>query len=118
MARNKKNLVYSTDSNEMERIREQARAAQKPIAVKSLPAAQQTAYLHRTTKGRGGKVVTLVKNLVLSEKDMKSLSKSLKKKCGAGGAVKDGVIEIQGDVRERAAVVLEKMGYKTKIAGG
>lgn len=84
----------------------------------SLPAGQQIAYLHRDKGGRGGKVVTLVKNLVLSEDDLKSLAKQLKQACGTGGTVKDGVIEIQGEQREKIAEVLAKMGYKVKVAGG
>ena len=49
---------------------------------------------------------------------MKSLVKRLKQECGTGGTVKDGVIEIQGEQRERIAGVLSKLGYKVKIAGG
>lgn len=84
----------------------------------SLPPQQQTAYLHRESGGRGGKVVSVVKNLVLSEDDLKSLAKILKQECGTGGTVKDGKIEIQGEYRERMAGVLTKLGYKVKIAGG
>ena len=86
--------------------------------VKSLPPQQQTAYLHRESGGRGGKVVSVVKNLVLSEEDLKSLAKKLKQECGSGGTVKDGMIEIQGEHRQRMAEVLQKLGYKVKIAGG
>lgn len=84
----------------------------------SLPSQQQTIYLHRESAGRGGKAVTLVKNLVLSAEEMKSLAKRLKQECGTGGTVKDGVIEIQGEHRERIAALLLKLGYKVKIAGG
>ena len=62
--------------------------------------------------------MTLVKNLVLSEEDMKDLAKKLKQLCGSGGTVKGGIIEIQGEHREKIAEVLKKMGYKVKIAGG
>jgi translation initiation factor 1 len=62
--------------------------------------------------------MTLVKNLVLSEDDMKDLAKRLKQLCGSGGTVKAGVIEIQGEHREKIAEALKKMGYKVKIAGG
>lgn len=86
--------------------------------VTSLPPQQQTVYLHRDKSGRGGKVVTLVKNLVLAEDALKSLAKTLKQECGSGGTVKDGVIEIQGEHRERIAAVLERLGYRVKIAGG
>ena len=84
----------------------------------SVPPAQQTVYLHRDTKGRHGGTVTVVKQLVLSEEDLKELAKKLKQFCGSGGTVKDGEIEIQGEHRERIAEALRKMGYKVKIAGG
>jgi translation initiation factor 1 len=90
----------------------------KPAAVTSLPAEQQTVYLHRESKGRGGKGVTLLKGLVLSEADMGVLCKALKQACGAGGTVKEGLIEIQGGDREKIAGVLQKLGYKVKLAGG
>jgi len=90
----------------------------KSAPTKSLLPQQQTAYLHRESKGRGGKAVTLVKNLTLSPADMKTLTKKLKAVCGSGGTVKDSIIEIQGEHREKIATVLEKIGYKVKIAGG
>ena len=89
----------------------------KPSAV-SLPPEKQTAYLHRDNKGRGGKGVTLIKNLVLSENDMNALARKIKQACGMGGTVKGGVIEIQGENREKIAGVLLKLGYKVKLAGG
>ena len=85
---------------------------------KSLPPQQQTVYLHRESSGRAGKAVTLVKKLILSEEALKALAKKLKQECGTGGTVKDGVIEIQGEHREKVADVLQKLGYKVKIAGG
>jgi translation initiation factor 1 len=90
----------------------------KPFFKTSLPPQQQTAYLHRESKGRGGKTVSLVKNLTLSEKDLKALAKKLKQTCGTGGTIKDGVIEIQGEHREKIAATLKKLGYKVKISGG
>ena len=104
--------VYSTETGD--RRREFA----KKDEVRSLPPAQQTAYLHRDSKGRGGKTVSIVKNLQLSEADLKSLAKKLKQACGTGGTIKDGTIEIQGEHREKIAEVMQKLGYKTKIAGG
>jgi translation initiation factor 1 len=86
--------------------------------VRSLPPHEQTVYLHRDSKGRAGKAVTLVKNLVLSDDDLKALATRLKQICGSGGTVKDGLIEIQGQHREKIAEALKKMGYKVKIAGG
>jgi len=84
----------------------------------TLPPQQQTAYLHRESSGRGGKAVTLVKNLILSADDLKALAKTLKQECGTGGTIKDGFIEIQGEQREKIADILQKLGYKVKIAGG
>jgi len=86
--------------------------------VVSLPPHQQTIYLHRDSKARGGKTVTLVKKLVLSEDDMKELAKKLKQICGSGGTIKDDMIEIQGEHREKIAEALVKLGYKVKVAGG
>jgi translation initiation factor 1 len=62
--------------------------------------------------------VTLIKKLVLSEEDLKELAKKLKQICGSGGTVREDVIEIQGEHREKIAEALKKMGYKVKIAGG
>ena len=104
--------VWSSDQGD---IRKQERTALKVV---SLPAAQQTAYLHRASKGRRGGTVTLIRKLVLSEEDLKDLAKKLKQLCGSGGTVKDGEIEIQGEHRGRIAEALQKMGYKVKIAGG
>ena len=104
--------VWSSDSGDLRKKNQD-----KPTA-KSLPPNQQTAYLHRDSKGRGGKGVTLIRNLVLSEEDMTALAKKIKQACGTGGTVKDGVIEIQGENRERIAEILLKLGYKVKLAGG
>lgn len=90
----------------------------KPANLKSLPPQQQVVYLHRESKGRGGKAVSVLKGLVLSAADLTALGKSLKQVCGSGGTVKDGVIEIQGEHREKIAEILRKLGYKVKIAGG
>jgi translation initiation factor 1 len=89
-----------------------------PRRIVSLPPHQQTIYLHRDSKGRHGGSVTLVKNLILSQEDMKELAKKLKQICGSGGTVKDNVIEIQGEHREKIAEQFKKLGYKVKIAGG
>lgn len=83
-----------------------------------MPPQQQTVYLHRESSGRGGKAVTLVKNLVLSAEDLKLLSKKLKQECGTGGTIRDNIIEIQGEQREKIANILRDLGYKVKIAGG
>jgi len=112
MSKNDTRTVWSSSDGD------QRKKEQRTLITKSLPPQQQTVYLHRESSGRGGKAVSLVKNLVLSEEDMKSLAKKLKQECGTGGTVKDGVIEIQGENRQKMAVVLQKLGYKVKIAGG
>jgi predicted translation initiation factor SUI1 len=114
MPKEKRQTVWSSKKGDQ---RKDVRYRQsRPI--QSLPPQQQTAYLHRESKGRRGKTVTLVKKLVLSEKDLKALAKKLKRACGSGGTIKDGVIEIQGEHREKVAQELRKRGYQVKIAGG
>jgi len=112
MTRSESKTVWSSDQGDLRKQESQSRT------VNSLPPHEQTAYLHRDSKGRGGKSVTLIKQLVLSEEDMKELVKKLKQVCGTGGTVKNDVIEIQGEHREKIAEALRKMGYKVKIAGG
>ncbi len=72
----------------------------------------------RETKGRRGKGVTTVFDLPLDEAGLLDLAAMLKQKCGTGGTVKDGRIEIQGDQRERLIAVLEGMGFRVKRVGG
>ena len=112
MPNEKRQVVWSSTDGD----RRQKQGASVPH--KSLPPQQQTVYLHRESKGRGGKGVSLVKNLTLTEKDMKILAKVLKQICGSGGTVKNGVIEIQGEHREKMAETLNQLDYKVKIAGG
>lgn len=112
MPKDKRSTVWSSSQGDMRR------KDRNLTSTKSLPPNQQTIYLHRESKGRGGKGVSLVKNLILSEKDMKALAKKLKQICGSGGTVKNGMIEIQGEHRKKIADALNKLGYKTKIAGG
>ncbi|MDD2999051.1 MAG: translation initiation factor Sui1 [Candidatus Riflebacteria bacterium] len=72
----------------------------------------------RETKGRKGSGVTLISGLPGNEEELKKIAADLKKKCGAGGALKDGVIEIQGDHRDRLIDELQKLGHKVKRCGG
>lgn len=74
--------------------------------------------IQRQTKGRKGSGVCLITGLGLSGEELARLAKQLKQRCGAGGAVKDGVIEIQGDHRETLAAELRKLGRVVKLAGG
>jgi translation initiation factor 1 len=72
----------------------------------------------RETKGRKGKGVTLVTGVPLGGDDLKDLAKKLKRRCGSGGTVKDGVIEIQGDHRDAVIAELSGFGWTVKKAGG
>ncbi len=74
--------------------------------------------IRRETKGRGGKTVTVITGVLMDGEGMKSLAGDLKRRCGTGGAVKDGVIEIQGDHRELLLAELERRGFRVKLAGG
>jgi len=74
--------------------------------------------LQRETKGRKGAGVTLITGLPLSDADLARLAKQLKSRCGVGGSVKDGVIELQGDQRDKLQPLLEADGYRVKRAGG
>ena len=112
MPNNKNRIVWTSDHGDVRKNESGSRKAT------SLPPHQQTIYLHRDSKGRGGKTVTLVKKLILSEEDLRQLATRLKQICGSGGTIKDDVIEIQGDHREKLADALVKLGYKVKIAGG
>jgi translation initiation factor 1 len=72
----------------------------------------------RSSKGRGGKTVTLVTGVQLPPDELRDLAKDLKRHCGTGGAVKDDVIEIQGDQRDSLVPLLEGRGFKVKRSGG
>ena len=112
MPKSESRTVWSSGQGDLRKQPDQDRPA------KSLPPNEQTVYLHRDSKGRGGKTVTLVKKLILSEEDLKEIAKKLKQLCGSGGTVREDVIEIQGEHREKIAEALRKMGYNVKIAGG
>jgi len=79
---------------------------------------KQGVRIRRESKGRGGKMVSVVDGLSLQDKELKTVLKKLKGKLGTGGAVKDGMLEIQGDHREKLVLLLEKEGIKAKLAGG
>lgn len=101
-------LVYSTETG---RIKDE-----KPVA--STPQSDGIVRIRRETAGRNGKGVTTISGVLLDETRLKDLAKALKVLCGVGGSVKDGVIEIQGDQREKLKAELEKRGFSVKLAGG
>ena len=74
--------------------------------------------LRREVKGRGGGTVIVISGIPLSAPEIKELAGLLKKTCGCGGTVKDGLIEIQGDHRDTLAAELQARGFKVKLAGG
>jgi len=85
---------------------------------KSAPTGDGVVRLRRETKGRGGKTVTVITGIPLDEAGIKTVAAELKRRCGSGGTVADGVIEIQGDHRELLQAELTRRGYKVKLAGG
>ncbi len=72
----------------------------------------------RTSRGRGGKTVTVVSGLQLPPTELRDLAKALKRRCGTGGAIKDENIEIQGDQRDTVIEELEERGLRVKRTGG
>lgn len=74
--------------------------------------------VRRETGGRGGKTVTAIHGVAAPEAKLKELAGELKRLCGTGGSVKDGIIEIQGDHRDKIVGALEQRGYTVKLAGG
>jgi translation initiation factor 1 len=110
---NKKNMggmVYSTDPNFRPEIEDEENDIETPEP------RRQNLIVQKSSKGRGGKTVTLVTGFRGSSADLETLGKLLKNKCGVGGSVKDGEVLIQGDCRQKVADALQKEGYKVKIS--
>ncbi|ASL83180.1 stress response translation initiation inhibitor YciH [Serratia marcescens] len=101
-------LVYSTDTG---RIKQED---VKPQRAKG----DGIVRIQRQTSGRKGKGVCLITGVDLDDAALDKLAAELKKKCGCGGSVKDGIIEIQGDKRDLLKQLLEAKGMKVKLAGG
>jgi len=89
----------------------------RPAAAEGLPG-DGIVRVRRETKGRGGKTVTTVSGLRLEDEGLEALAKELKRRCGTGGAVKDGLIVMQGDCCAKVLEELAARGYKAKRAGG
>jgi len=111
-------LVASTDGGRM------CPACRKPLAdcacgKQAMPAAGDgIARVSREKQGRGGKTVTVVRGLPVDEPSLQALGKQLRTACGAGGTVRDGTLEVQGDHVDRALAFLQAHGYRTRRSGG
>lgn len=101
-------LVYSTDGGSIA----------QPELKAARPKGDGIVRIQRQTSGRKGKGVCLITGLDLDDAELTKLAAELKKKCGCGGAAKEGVIEIQGDKRDELKALLEAKGFKVKLAGG
>ncbi len=101
-------LVYSTETGRID----------EPKAATVRPKGDAVVRIQRQTSGRKGKGVCLITGVDLDDAELTKLAAELKKKCGCGGAVKDGIIEIQGDKRDLLKSMLEAKGMKVKLAGG
>ena len=117
--RDNSRLVYSTDGGRTCPQCRQALAACRCAAAQ----AQQLrgdgrVRVGRESGGRGGKTVTAVRGLALTDAQIAELGKRLRSACGTGGTAKDGVIEIQGDHVERVLALLLKEGHAAKRTGG
>jgi translation initiation factor 1 len=100
------NIVYSTNRDLNFEIREESRPTLAPD--------KQNLKVQISKKGRAGKIATVVMGFAGTETDLEDLARVLKNKCAVGGAVKDGEIVLQGDMRDRAVEVLIKEGYRAK----
>jgi translation initiation factor 1 len=111
-------LVYSTEAGRM------CPACRNPVAhcackKATAPPTDGVVRVFFETKGRGGKGVTVVRGLGLAEAELAALGKKLKAACGVGGTAKEGVVELQGDHRDRVIALLGAQGFRNvKKAGG
>lgn len=85
---------------------------------KPVPRGDGIVRVRRETASRGGKTVTTIHGVAVAESALKELGSELKRLCGTGGTVKDRVIEIQGDHRDKIVAALTQRGYTVKLAGG
>jgi len=118
-----KRLVYSTEDGQlgkaMQLSKTKKKKKSKPVSASAIKnPAKQGVRICRESKGRGGKSVCVIVGLPLSNVELKALQKKLKSQLGTGGSVKGGVIEIQGDHREKLLQMLDKEGFKAKLSGG
>jgi len=82
------------------------------------PAGDGIVRVRREKKGRGGKTVTTATGIPLADAALKDLAKALRRRCGSGGTLKDGIVEIQGDHADTLVAALEEQGFRVKRSGG
>lgn len=114
-------LVYSTDSGRMCPDCRQPMAAcicKQAAAAAALKPGDGVVRVSRETQGRRGKAVTVVRGVPLAGLELAELAKKLKAVCGAGGSLKDGVIEVQGEHVDKLIEHLRERGWTVKRAGG
>ena len=116
-------LVYSTESGRNcpscgHPIKKCTCKKKKAVKKQSPYPNDGTIRIRREVKGRKGKTVTAVFGVPLKDRDLKQFAKTLKRKCGTGGSVKEGVVIIQGDHRETLLNEIKQQGYTVKLAGG
>ena len=93
-------------------------AAPRPAPPQPAAPGPPRVRVSREVAGRGGKGVSVIRGLPLGPAALEELATRLKRLCGAGGAVRDGAIEIQGEHRDRLVAELVRLGYEAKRAGG
>jgi translation initiation factor 1 len=103
-------IVYSTTDGDLRKARDPGLSARR--------ADGDRVKVRREVAGRRGKAVTTVSGVPVDDAGLKSLAGRLKKRCGVGGSVKDGVIEIQGDHRDVVMEILKAEGYTPVLSGG
>lgn len=116
-------LVYSTDGGRVDTCPTCGLPYKKcrcEIPTQQAPTKKSDGIVRimRDRKHRGGKTVTVITGIVASHEALTALAQQLKKLCGSGGTVKDGVIEIQGDHCDKIQAKLNELGYRVKRAGG
>lgn len=111
-------LVYSTELGRTCPQCRQPLAECRCAVNRPAPSGDGTVRVARETKGRKGAGVTVVTGLPLGGAELAALAKALKQRCGSGGTVKDGRIELQGDHRDLVVTELRQRGFAAKRVGG
>ena len=103
-------MVYSTTDGDLRKARDPG--------LKERRADGSRVKVRREVAGRRGKAVTTISGVPVDDAGLKALAGRLKKRCGVGGSVRDGVIEIQGDHRDVVMEILKAEGYAPVLSGG